>query len=459
MGSIITSGVGSGLDVQGIVQKLVDAEGSPKTARLNSEEAAAQAKLSALGTLRSALASFRSSVTVLKDIDKFQGRQVTTSSAAFFTATAAAGSVPGSYSVEVDELAQAQKSQSADFLASSDTVGTGTLRIEMGDETFEIAIDGTNNTLADVAKAINDSAAHDKLIATVVSGASKAVLTISARATGADNDFTVSQAGGDMDFAAFAASFDVVQEARDARALIDGVEVTGSTNTLSNAITGVSIQLLAANDDDDPATKLTVDFNRAAARKAIDDFVKSYNAVVDSIKSVASYNADTQQGGPLFSDAGVRNIVYQMRRELGSAVSGLTGSFDTLNEIGITAQLDGKLSVDSAKLDAAFATDFDAVGELFSTENVGVAAKVDTLLDPYLKAGGVFDSRGASLKSSIEDIGDRREVLNQRLAALQERYLRQFNALDQLLAQMQSTSNFLTQQLSQLPDITLPNRN
>jgi flagellar hook-associated protein 2 len=323
---------------------------------------------------------------------------------------------------------------------------------------FAIAIDGEDTTLADVAKAINASAAGDKVSATVVSGDSKAVLTITARATGADNDFTVSQTGGDGDFAAFAGGFEAVQQARNARAFVDGVEVTGSTNTLSNAITGVNIQLLAANEDDDAETTLKVDYNRTSARKAVDDFVKSYNAVVDAIKSVASYNAETKQGGPLFSDAGVSNIVYQLRRELGAAVPGLSGSFDTLNEIGITAQLDGKLAVDSGKLDAAFAKDFDAVGELFSTGNAGVAAKVDSLLDPYLKAGGVFDSRSASLKSSIDDIGDRREALSRRLEALQERYLRQFNALDQLVAQMQSTSNFLTQQLSQLPDIRLPNR-
>src|SRR5688572_33034265 len=97
MGSIVSSGVGSGLDVASLVQQLVQAEGGPKTLRLNAEEAKVQAKLSALGTLRSALASFRGTVATLKNIAKFQGRQATLSSPDFVKANATATAVPGSY--------------------------------------------------------------------------------------------------------------------------------------------------------------------------------------------------------------------------------------------------------------------------------------------------------------------------------------------------------------------------
>ena len=102
----------------------------------------------------------------------------------------------------------------------------------------------------------------------------------------------------------------------------------------------------------------------------------------------------------------------------------------------------------------AFTASFDAIGELFGSEDNGVAVKLDRLLDPYLSSQGVFDSRADSLKSSIEAINDRRELLNQRLAALQTRYTKQFNALDSLLAQLQGTSNFLAQQLGNLPGST-----
>jgi flagellar hook-associated protein 2 len=112
------------------------------------------------------------------------------------------------------------------------------------------------------------------------------------------------------------------------------------------------------------------------------------------------------------------------------------------------------LIVNSTQLDAAFNSNFDAIGELFSKAESGVAVKLDKLLEPYLQSGGVLDSRNDSLKSSIDDISDQREALQTRLTALQERYTRQFNALDGLLSQLQNTSSFLTQQLGKLPGFT-----
>jgi flagellar hook-associated protein 2 len=455
MGSIVSSGVGSGLDTASLVQQLVQAEGGPKTLRLNAEEAKVQAKLSALGTLRSALASFRDTVTKLKDIGKFQGREVSLSTPDFVKGTATSTAVPGTYAIEVEQLASAHKLQSGPVAAATTVIGTGTLRIATGGQNFDIVIGATNNTLAGIAAAINDSAAGAKVLATVVTGTGQARLTLTSRGSGAANAMTITQSGGDNGLAALVyppspTGLTQLQGALDAAVLVDGVPVTSKTNVISGAIAGVDVTLVAANDDGD-TTQLSVGYDRVAARKTIDELVKSYNAVVDAIKSVSSYNRDTKEGGPLFGDAGVRNIVWQLRRELTSNVSGLSGPFDMLGELGISADLSGKLSVDAAKLDAAFAADFDAIGELFAAEDVGVAVKLDKLLAPYLDSAGVFDSRTAGLQSSIDDINDRREALNTRLAALQTRYTKQFNGLDSLLSQLQGTSSFLSQQLSKLP--------
>src|SRR5688572_25822056 len=169
MGSIISSGVGSGLDVAGLVQKLVQAEGGPKTLRLNAEEAKVQAKLSALGTLRSALATFRGTVTTLKNIDKFQGRQATLSTPDFVKATATSSAVPGTYAIEVQQLATTHKIQSGSGIAAATTVvGTGTLHFEITDQQFDVVIDAEHNTLAGIAAAINDSAVGAKVLATVI---------------------------------------------------------------------------------------------------------------------------------------------------------------------------------------------------------------------------------------------------------------------------------------------------
>ena len=138
MATISSSGVGSGLDVAGLVKKLVEAEGAPKSLQLDKAEAKVQAKLSALGSLRSALATFRDSLTALKSASKFQGRAATLSVPDFLTASAGTTAVPGSYSVEVDRLASAHKLQSGDYLSADAIVGTGTLTIETGGETFDV---------------------------------------------------------------------------------------------------------------------------------------------------------------------------------------------------------------------------------------------------------------------------------------------------------------------------------
>jgi flagellar hook-associated protein 2 len=454
MGTIISSGVGSGLDVAGLVSKLVQSEGAPKAAQLDQAEAKVQAKLSALGSLRSALASFRDTLTALKDASKFQGRQATLSTPDFLTAAASATAVPGSYSIVVDRLASAHKLQSGDYLAADSVVGTGTLQIATGGESFQVEIDAESNTLAGIAAAINASAASEKVQATVIVGSGAARLTITARNTGEDHALAITQSGGDGGLAALVyphsgTGLTEISQALDARAFIDGLLVTSDTNTITGAIAGVDLTLVA--DSEGEATQVAIGYDRAAARTTVDSFVQSYNALVDSLKKLTSYNAETRQGAPLFGDGGVRNLVDQLRRELSASAGPAAGDYDTLTKIGITVQLDGKLAVDSTDLGAAFTANFDAIGELFGSENTGVAVKLDALLEPYLASQGVFDSRTASLKSSIEAITDRRQALNQRLIALQARYTKQFNALDSLLAQLQGTSNFLAQQLGNLP--------
>ena len=452
MGTIASSGVGSGLDVAGLVQKLVSAEGAPTSARLDQNEAKVQGKISALGTLRAALAKFQSTVSALKSVDKFQGRQVTLSAEDFLSATSDSTSVPGSYAVEVQQLASAQKLQSGPFAASTTVVGTGTLQIVIGGQTYQIAIDSTNNTLAGIAKAINASAAGSTVMATVISGATEARLTITARNTGLANAMTITQSGGDGGLAVLTTGggMNPLSGALDARVLVDGVLATSATNSITGAIAGVTLNLEQANDLNDTTT-VTVGYDSAATRKSVSDFVTSYNAVVDAIKSVASYNTTTKQGGPLFGDTGVLNIADQLRRVLTSVVPGVSQSADMLAEIGISSGLDGKFTIDSTKLDAALNTNFDAVGQLFTADKAGVAVKLSDLLDRYLGSDGVFDARTATLNATVQDIADQRTALTARLTALQDRYTKQFNALDTLLAQMQSTSSYLTQQLANLP--------
>jgi flagellar hook-associated protein 2 len=466
MGTIISSGVGSGLDVAGLVAKLVEAEGRPQSVRLDAQEAKAQGKLSALGTLRSALDSFRSSLAALADVDQFRGRQVALSNPDFVTATASSASSPGSYAIEVERLAQAHKLASPSYASKDEIIGTGTLTITSGAKAVSVVIDSSNNTLAGIAAAVNDAASNAGIAATVITGVDGSRLVLGATETGLANRIVATQSGGDGGLAALVydaagpAEQNQLTEltaAQDARVLIDGFGAESSSNTISGAIDGVDIDLLAANEIGE-TTLISVGFDRDEARNTIDELVKSYNSLVDAVSSAVGFDAETRQSGPLSGDASLRSILFRLRTELTAEVRGLDGPFSLLSQIGVTTDLDGKLSIDATRLDEAFATDFDAIGELFSAEGTGVALRLDQLLEPYLAAGGVFDSRTDGLKATVEDIGDRRVALEQRLTAVEERLLRQFNALDGLLAQLQTTSNFLSQQLSQLPGVQLFDR-
>ena len=146
------------------------------------------------------------------------------------------------------------------------------------------------------------------------------------------------------------------------------MEVTSATNTITGAIDGVQIDLQKANDPGDTST-VTVQYDQPGARKLIDSLVKSYNGVVDAVKSVASYDASAQKAGPLFGDLGVSNLVDQLRRVLGSPVTGVDSAVNMLAKIGVTFDLDGHLSEDGAKLDAALTANFKDIGRLFADKS------------------------------------------------------------------------------------------
>ena len=140
------------------------------------------------------------------------------------------------------------------------------------------------------------------------------------------------------------------------------------------------------------------------------------------------------------------------------AVNDIDAPFSTLSEVGIEVQLDGKLEIDDEGLSAVLGDEFVKFGQLFSNTD-GFAVRLFDLSDGFLKTDGIIEARTKGLTETIDGFGDDRAALNERLASLETRLLRQFNALDSLLAQLSSTSNFLAQQLNNLPGVTNPGSN
>ena len=455
MASIISTGIGSGLDIAGIVQSLVAAEGQPVETRIGQQEARAQAKLSAFGSLKSALADFRDKLEIMKDQEKFLARKAVSSNEDVFTVSADTDALPASYSLEVVQLAQAQKLTSGAFADSDAVVGTGTLTIGVGAVSADIEITAENNTLAGIRDAINGAADNPGIAASIVNADSGSYLILTSEETGAAQTMTVTQAGGDGGLAALEydpgsglASLTESIAAQDAMIRIDGFDVMSDTNTFDGAVQGVSISVIASTGG--ATEQLRVENDPDEVKDLVSDFVESYNALIEMFDSITAFDAENELAAPLLGDSTVRGIRDQVRRQLSDAVDGLEAPFATLAEVGVEIQLDGKLEIDDTKLSTILNDDFVKFGQLFSAED-GFATRLFDLAEGYLTTGGIIETHTKGLEATIENLGDDRAALNERLGALETRLLRQFNALDSLLAQLTSTSNFLTQQLSSLP--------
>ena len=251
MGTVTASGIGSGLDIEGLVTKLVQAEGAPKQAALDLKETKLQTRLSAFGAFRSAADQLRTALAGLTDLAKFQGRKVTAGDESLFAASADSDSVPGSYSIEVVDLATVQKLQSTDFASASAVIGTGTLTISAGGTAMSLTIDDSSKTLAGIRDAINNASNNPGVAATVVTGTLGSRLVLTGMDTGAANTIRVTQSGGDGGLAQLvydpgvATALTEAQAAGDARIRVDGIEAVSSTNVFADVITGVEVTALA----------------------------------------------------------------------------------------------------------------------------------------------------------------------------------------------------------------------
>lgn len=382
-------GIGSGLDVNSIVNQLMAAESRPLAA-MDRKEATFQTKLSAYGNLKGALASFQSAARGLNDIAKFQKVNASPADTTLFSATAEKTAALGSYSVEVKQLAASQKLASKGFTNITDTVGTGTLQIQFGTydaaaNTFSlnadkparsIAIDSSKQSLAGIRDAINE--ANAGVTASIVNDGTANKLVVTSNDTGTANTIRVLVKDDDgnntndaglsqlaYDPTAAVGSGKNLSEstaAADAKLVVDGVALTKASNTIKDAIEGVTLNLAKVG----AATKLAVDRDVGVVKNSVDAFVKAYNSAVKTLQGLTAYDPKTKQAGPLQGDASARTMATQLRNVLNSAVPAVGGKFATLSDIGIAFQKDGSIAVDSAKLQKAIDTNYNDIADVFA---------------------------------------------------------------------------------------------
>lgn len=452
--SISAAGIGSGIDIEGLIQQLLAAEGQPAQVRLNQREARLQSRLSAFGQFRSALEQLRTSLASLKDPARFTVRTATAANETLLSATATAEAAPGVHDVEIVRLATSHKLASAAVASAGTVVGSGTLTIAVGGSAFAVEIDGGAATLADIRSAINAAPDNTGVTATLVTANDGVRLVLTARATGALNTVTVGASGGDGGLAALAYdpgngfnALTELQAAGDAQVVIDGFVHDSPDNQVEDAVTGLTLQLLAAAPGS--PTTLTIGDDGQASSKLVTEFVTAYNAVVKTMKGLTGYNAATRAAGPLLGDPTLRAFMSAVRNEVGRSLPS-AGEFGALFEVGLSTGVDGSLSIDAARLGAAMADGYEAVASFFGAPETGLAQRLEALLAGFLDDEGILDARTDGIQTGIRDLTDAREALDRRLEQVEQRLRTQFTALDTLVARFRNTGDFLSRQLDAL---------
>ncbi len=469
---ISVPGIGSGLDINSIVSSLVAAEGDAKTLLLANKRSDTEAEISAFGGLKSILStSFTPPLTFLKSATNFQSNTLTSADPTVYTTTATSGSVaPGVFAIEVRDFAEAHKLMTAGFTDQNTVVGTGTLTISVGTSSFDVTIDSSNETLAGIRSAINDATDNTGISATIINvddgaGGTEAKLILSSDDTGTANALTVTVDDDDLvdtDASGLSAFYydtgdatspeqlTQINAAVDAEVYIDGQKVLSSSNTVTDAIQGVTITLI--KEDAGNIHDLTVATDTATIKTNIESFVSNYSSLITFMNGVTAFDSKAGTVGILLGDATIRSLSNQIRTQINETVTGISGQYTTLVDLGITSKSDGTLEIDATKLDTALNTNMDDVAELFSSAN-GVATKLDSIVNEYTKADGLLDSKTSGLNETVKDIDEDLEDLSLELTTLEDRLLAQFSALDVLMSQLNSTSSFLTQQFDLIGNI------
>jgi flagellar hook-associated protein 2 len=485
---VSATGLGSGIDIEGLVTGLVNAERVPAEQRLLQREARVTTLVSAFGTAKSALSDLKSSVADLKDLSSYSKITAKSSASNIVDVSATSSAQAASYQVGVTNLAETQSFASAAY-ASTATFGTGTLTLTLGTPTYDgttpdtyntftadttktavsVSITSSNNTLSGLRDAINTADAG--VSASLIKDGTDFRLLLTTDETGVANsvqitssNITADVGGADVadlssfDFDTATTTSDGLQQTRaaeNAAFSINGLTgLSSGSNTVTDAVTGVTLTLKNTTTTD---VNITISADQGAITSAIDKFVEGYNGYIDIFNQLTDYNATANTRGALQGDFSARSIMSNVRSAVANTVPGLDGSYRSLADIGIVTDAKGQLSVDSTKLNAALAADPDAVTGMFAdttyngTAVTGVAARLDTILTNYLASDGIVDSRTDSLSKSLSRINDDREVVARRLDLLETRYRAQFNAMDSLLSNITATGDFLTQQLKNLP--------
>lgn len=453
--TITSLGVGSGLDLESILESLEESKTATLLTPITTQETAVEAEISAYGTLTSALNTLQTAAEALADASLYQSLS-TSLSGSGVTVSTTSSAVAGSYSIEVTQLAQAQSLATDGIASTSSALGTGTLTLQSGSsDAISITLDSSNNTLAGLRDAIN--AAGGGITATIVSDGSDSPyrLVLTSSSTGTDAEMTVSYSSTDSSdvasslfgYADGTGNMTETVTAKNTELTINGIAITSQSNTVEEALQGVTLNLTATG----ASQTLKIERDTDKILKAITAFVDAYNDFATTVDDLTAYDADSATGGELLGDSTTRRISTELASDIYSSIG--SGTFSYLSQLGIALESDGTLSIDEDTLQSALDDNIDAVTEFFigSDGKSGFVSRITEDLDSYLDEDtGLITAKTDSLESKLEQLEERYTEKQALIDSEMERWREQFTQLDTLISTLNSTADYLTTQFEAL---------
>ena len=462
MASFTSLGVGSNLPLDTLLTNLTTAE-KKRLTPISQQQSSNTARLTAFGTLKSSLEKFQTANTALNDAALFKSTTAVSSSTDL-TVSTTAGAAAGIYKISVSQLAQAQSirtttpvTDSKAIQGNSNSERTLVIKQDGKDKPLEIKLTSEQTSLEGLRDAINNAdGGVSASIVKVKDNDYQLVLTSSE--TGLENQMSVSVQGDDKlnQFISFnnpdvtGNNVEQIVEAQDAKLSVNGINIERSSNTITDAPQGITLNLTKVVDD----VTITVNKSDEKSTSAIKAWVEAYNSLVDTIGSLTKYTAvdpgaekqDTSNGA-LLGDSTVRTIQTGIRGHFSASAN--SGNFQTLSQIGITQDgTTGKLKIDDDKLKKALSEHSVDVQQLLvgDGKETGITTKIAGLVKGYLADDGIIDSAQDSINSTLKKLTKQYLSVSASIDDTIARYQAQFTQLDTMMSKLNNTSTYLTQQ-------------
>ena len=456
-------GAGSGIDTQSLASSLVDAERAPRQAAIDKNIKKNEAIVSGMAALKFMISNLQTAFDDLKDISDYKNMTVSNSLSTVVGAAANSTAAAGSHSVVVSTMAAPQRTAGSTAFAATTTSlnGGDEMTLTLGGTAFSsgttITVAAGDDTPQGMVDAINDADLGLSAYLINTGDASTPYKIVVGGATGADGAFTISATdtwSGETTSSGFDFSSTNLQSAADAALTVDGVSITSSSNTVTDAIPGVTLTLKSVSTS---SVSLDINNDTTTAKAKVKALVSAYNDV-NALMTEVTNPASTMEtyGGTLVGNSTVRTLRDQIR-SLVTAQSTTAPSSDLayLHDIGVEVDKTGKLTVNSVKLDLAMDTDFSNTVKLLSgnqeqlseydtTTDAGIAGEASRSLRAMLKSTGTISKESSNATARVSKYEDDLAALDDRMSRILERYTKQFAAMDSMVGQTKSTQTGLT---------------